>query len=86
MLFKGIQHVVDGDFVGGIFDLGLADGGTDLLGISDVIDPSYADVVETYKQAVIDGTIVVPYDDETFAAFVPVVLESTASPEASPAS
>ena len=85
-VFKGIQHVVDGDFVGGIFDLGLADGGTDLLGISDVIDPSYADVVETYKQAVIDGTIVVPYDDETFAAFVPVVLESTASPEASPAS
>lgn len=85
-VFKGVEHVVNGDFEGGIFNLGVADGGMDLLGIDETIDPSYATVVETYKQAIIDGTIVVPTDDETFAAFVPVVLEAGDAPEATPAS
>jgi len=84
-VYKGVEHVVNGDFTGGISNLGLADGGMDLLAIHASIDPGYAGIVETYKQAIIDGTIVVPVDDDTFAAFEPVVLEAGASPEASPA-
>lgn len=85
-VFKGIEHVVNGDFEGGIFNLGVADGGMDLLGINETLDPEFAAVVETYKQAIIDGTIVVPTDDETFAAFEPVVLDAGSAAEATPAS
>lgn len=84
-VYDGIESVVNGEFEGGIFSLGLADGGMDLLGIAASIDPSYADVVAAYKQAIIDGTIVVPVDDDTFAAFVPVPLDAGTS-EATPAS
>ncbi len=88
-VFQGVEHVVNGTFEGGIFNLALADGGMDLLGIHASIDPSFADVVAAYKQAIIDGTIVVPADDDELAAFVPTPLEGTtpsASPVATPAS
>lgn len=74
-VFQGVEDVVNGTFEGGIFDLGLADGGMDLLGIHESLDPTFADVIEAYKQAIIDGTIVVPADDDALAAFEPVVLE-----------
>ena len=86
-VFKGIEHVVNGDFEGGILNLGLTDGGTDLLGIHASADPAFADVVATYKQAIIDGTIVVPADDDQLAAFVPTPLAGgEATPAATPAS
>ena len=85
-VYQGIEHVVNGDFAGGILNLGLLEGGTDLLGIHASVDPAFAAVVETYKQAIIDGTIVVPADDDQLAAFEPVVLEGGATPAATPAS
>ena len=81
-VFQGIEHVVNGDFAGGILNLGLSDGGMDLLGIHATVDPSFADVVESYKQAIIDGTIVPPADDEQLAAFVPTPLDGSATPAA----
>jgi basic membrane protein A len=85
-VFQGVEHVVNGDFVGGTLNLGLADGGMDLLGIHASIDPSFADVVAAYKQAIIDGVITVPATDEEFAAFTPTPLDGAASPAATPAS
>ena len=85
-VYQGIEHVVNGDFAGGTQNLGVLEGGMDLLGIHATIDPSFAEVVAIYKQAIIDGTIVVPADPDQLAAFEPVVLDGAASPEASPAS
>jgi basic membrane protein A len=85
-VYQGIEHVVNGDFVGGTQNLGLLEGGTDLLGIHATVDPSFADVVAAYKQAIIDGTIVVPADDDQLAAFEPVVLDGAATSAATPAS
>jgi hypothetical protein len=37
-------------------------------------------VVAVYEQAIIDGTIVIPADEEELAAFEPVALEAGATP------
>jgi basic membrane protein A len=83
-VFQGIQAVVEGNFEGGIKDLGLAEDGMDFAGIHPSVDPAIAEAVAAYKQAIIDGTVTVPADDDQFAAFEPVVLETSATPAASP--
>ena len=40
------------------------------------------DIVAAYEQAIIDGTIVVPADEEELAAFTPVALDAAATPVA----
>lgn len=82
-VYQGVEHVVNGDFVGGILTLGLSDGGMDLLGVHATIDAAHTDIVAAYKQAIIDGSIVVPADDDELAAFEPVVLDTgSATPAA----
>jgi hypothetical protein len=42
------------------------------------------DTVAAYEQAIIDGTIVVPADEEELAAFTPVSLDASATPVSTP--
>jgi basic membrane protein A len=87
-VFQGIEQVVNGNFEAGIRDLGLAEAGMDLGGYAETVDPAIAEMIGAYKQAIIDGTITVPADDDQFAAFVPTPLDGAAppaSPVASPA-
>ncbi len=87
-VYQGIEQVVNDAFEPGVRDLGLAEGGMDLLGFQASIDQSILDTVAAYKQAIIDGRVVPPATDEELAAFVPVTPEevgAVASPAASPA-
>lgn len=83
-VFQGIEQVVNGAFEPGIRDLGLTEDGMDFAGFHATVDPAIIESVAAYKQAIIDGTITVPADDEQIAAFEPVVLETSATPAASP--
>jgi hypothetical protein len=42
------------------------------------------DTVAAYEQAIIDGTIMVPADEEELAAFEPVAPDAIATPVATP--
>lgn len=87
-VFDACQMVQDDAFESGAHDLGIADEGVDLGGINENVDQDTLDVVEAYKQAIADGSIVPPVDDETLESFELVSPDEvgTASPEASPAS
>lgn len=87
-VFQGIEQVVNGAFEPGIRTLGLVDGGMDLLGFHSSLGQDIIDTIAAYKQAIIDGSLVVPTDDETYAAFTPVPPDQvggTADPIATPA-
>jgi basic membrane protein A len=79
-----IGQVVDDSFEGGIQDLGIAEDGVDLGAWNEAIDQGIIDQVDAYKQAIVDGTVVPPVDDDTLATFEPVSLDGGASPVASP--
>lgn len=86
-LFLAAQQVVDGTFEGGARSLGLAEDGVGLGNPNAVVPQEVLDEVAAYEQAIIDGTIVVPADEEELAAFEPMALEGAAAPagEATPA-
>lgn len=86
-LFLAAQKVVDGTFEGGNQSLGLAEDGVGLGNTNAVVPQEVLDLAAAYEQAIIDGTIVVPADEEQLAAFEPVALEGAAAPagEATPA-
>ena len=84
-LFLAAQEVVEGTFTGGAKTLGLAEGGVGLGHPNAVVPQEALDMVAAYEQAIIDGTIVVPADEEELAAFKPVALEGSATPSATPA-
>lgn len=85
-----VGQVVDGTFEGGIQDLGIAEGGVDLIAYHESVSDDIIATVDAYKAAIVDGTIVPPVDDETLAAFEPAALDGVATPagtpEATPAS
>ena len=80
-LFLTAQQVVDGTFEGGNRSLGLAEDGVGLGNPNAAVPQEVLDEVAAYEQAIIDGTIVVPADEEQLAAFEPVALEGGATPE-----
>ncbi len=95
------QQVVEGNFQGGVQDLGLAEQGVDLTNVAASVSPDTVAVADAYKQAIIDGQITVPATDDELAAFQPTTPEQlglsatpaetpvgspVASPAASPAS
>jgi basic membrane protein A len=86
-LFLAAQQVVDGTFEGGSQSLGLAEDGVGLGSPHAAVPEEVLDEVAAYEQAIIDGTIVVPADEEELAAFEPVALEgaATSAGEATPA-
>jgi basic membrane protein A len=81
-LFLAAQQVVDGTFQGGMQSLGLAEDGVGLGSPNEVIPQEVLDTVAAYEQAIIDGTITVPADEEELAAFEPVAPDAIATPVA----
>ena len=75
---------MDGTFTGGAKSLGLAEDGVGLGHPNAAVPQEALDTVAAYEQAIIDGTIVVPADEEELAAFTPVSLEGAGTPEATP--
>jgi basic membrane protein A len=83
-LFLAAQQIVDGTFEGGEQSLGLAEEGVGLGHPHESVPQDVLDIVAAYQQAIIDGTITVPADEEELAAFEPVALDTIATPVATP--
>jgi basic membrane protein A and related proteins len=81
-LFLAAQQVVEGAFEAGEQSLGLAEGGVGLGHPHESVPQEVLDTIAAYEQAIIDGTITVPADEEELAAFEPVVLDAVATPTA----
>ena len=81
-VFLAAQQVVDGSFKGGQLSLGLKENGVGLGHPATAVPQDVLDVAAAYEQAIIDGTITVPADEEELAAFKPVPLEAVATPVA----
>ncbi len=81
-VFLAAQQVVDGSFEGGAVSLGLAEEGVGLGNPNAAVPQEVLDVAAAYEQAIIDGVITVPADEEELAAFTPVAIESLATPVA----
>jgi basic membrane protein A len=78
------EQVVNGAFQGGILDLGLAEGGVGLESPGGFISEEDLALIDRYRQAIIDGTIVVPADRDQLAAFEPLAPEDLPAAGASP--
>jgi basic membrane protein A and related proteins len=83
-LFLAAQQVVDGTFEGGEKSLGLAEEGVGLGHPHESVPQDVLDTVAAYEQAIIDGTITVPADEDALASFQPVALDTIATPAATP--
>lgn len=81
-VFLAAQQVVDGTFAGGAVSLGLSEEGVGLGNPNPAVPQEVLDVAAAYEQAIIDGDIVVPADEEQLAAFEPVAPEAIATPVA----
>jgi basic membrane protein A len=81
-VFLAAQQVVDGTFEGGVQSLGLAEEGVGLGSPNEAVPQEVLDVAAAYEQAIIDGTLVVPADEEELASFEPVAPEAIATPVA----
>jgi basic membrane protein A and related proteins len=81
-LFLAAQQVVEGAFEAGEQSLGLAEEGVGLGHPHESVPQEVLDTIAAYEQAIIDGTITVPADEEELAAFEPVVLDAVATPTA----
>jgi basic membrane protein A len=83
-LFLAAQQVVEGTFQGGQESLGLKEGGVGLGNPNPVIPQDVLDLAAAYEQAIIDGKITVPADEDALAAFTPVPPDTLGSLAASP--
>src|SRR5918993_1779590 len=81
-LFLAAQQVVEGAFEAGQRSLGLAEEGVGFGHPHESVPQEVLDTIAAYGQAIIDGTITVPADEEELAAFQPVVLDAVATPTA----
>src|SRR5215207_6436033 len=81
-LFLAAQQVVEGIFEGGEKSLGLAEDGVGLGHPHESVPQDVLDTIAAYEQAIIDGTITVPADEEQLAAFEPVAPNAIATPVA----
>jgi basic membrane protein A len=83
-LFLAAQQIVDGTFEGGEKSLGLAEKGVGLGHPHQSVPQDVLDTVAAYQQAIIDGTITVPADEDALASFQPVPIDAIATPVATP--
>jgi basic membrane protein A len=83
-LFLAAQQIVDGTFEGGEKSLGLAEKGVGLGHPHKSVPQDVLDTVAAYQQAIIDGTIKVPADEDALASFKPVPRDAIATPVATP--
>ncbi len=70
-----VRDLSEGTFAGETFNLGLVENGVSVGDPDGKLSADITAAVEAYRQAIIAGTIVVPVDRDTLAAFVPTVLE-----------
>jgi basic membrane protein A len=89
---QAVGQIADGSFQPGLLDLGLSEGGVSMIMYEGRVPADVAALTIGYQQAIIDGTIVPPVDDDTLAAFVvpeaPAPIEGTPqapAPAATPA-
>lgn len=83
-----IQEVVEDKFKPGIQNLGIKEGGMDLIAYNTAVTTEIKSVVDAYKSAISGGTVIVPDSDDAAKTFKPVPpseLGLSASPVASPA-
>ncbi|MFM9108117.1 MAG: BMP family protein [Chloroflexota bacterium] len=78
-VFTVSKQVVDGAFVGGPQELGLKEGGVDLLNPGGYITDEIMATVDAYKAAIIDGSLVVPADEDQLKAYAPVAPDALGS-------
>ena len=79
-VFVVSQQVVEGTFTGGPLSLGITEGGVGLGSPNAAISQEILDTAAAYEQAIIDGVITVPADEEQLAAFTAVAPEALATP------
>lgn len=84
-LYLAAQQVVEGTFAGGEQSLGLAEGGVGLGNPHESAPQKVLDTIAQYEQAIIDGVITVPADEEQLAAFEPVAPNALGAAAATPA-
>lgn len=84
-LYLAAQQVVEGTFAGGEQSLGLAEGGVGLGNPHESAPQEVLDTIAQYEQAIIDGAITVPADEEQLAAFEPVAPNALGAAAATPA-
>jgi basic membrane protein A len=89
---QAIGQIASDTFQAGLLDLGLQEGGVSIVMYEGRVPADVAALTLGYQQAIIDGIIVPPVDDDTAAAFVvppaPTPIEGTPqapAPAASPA-
>jgi basic membrane protein A and related proteins len=83
-LFLAAQQVVEGTFEGGERSLGLAEDGVGLGHPHESVPQDVLDTVAAYEQAIIDGAITVPADEEELATFEPVAPDAIGTSAATP--
>jgi len=83
-LFLAAQQVVDGTFESGEKSLGLAEDGVGLGHSHESVPQEVLDTVAAYEQAIIDGTITVPADEDELRTFGPVAIDDLGAPVATP--
>ena len=74
-VYTAVEALSTGSFEGGVNNLGLVENGTGIGDPDGKLSPEITAAIEVYRQAIINGEIVVPVDRDTLAAFTPVVLE-----------
>lgn len=84
-LYLAAEQVVNGAFQGGVLDLGLVEGGVGLESPGGFVSDEDLAIIEQYRQAIIDGAIVVPADRDQLAAFEPTAPDALPAAAATPA-
>lgn len=82
-----IKEVIEDQFKAGVQDLGVKEGGMDLVAFNTEVTAETKAVVAAYKTAIADGKIEVPNSDDALKAFKPIPpseVGASASPVASP--
>ncbi|MGB7606455.1 MAG: BMP family ABC transporter substrate-binding protein [Lutisporaceae bacterium] len=69
------KAIVDGNFEAKVLDLGVKEEGVGYSDGGNNVSAEVKAVADKYKQAIIDGTIVVPSTEEELKAFKPVTLQ-----------
>lgn len=76
-VYRVTEQVVNGEFTGGVQDLGLAEEGVGLTNVHPSVPQETVAVADAYRQAIIDGQVTVPATDEELVTY----LQSPTSPE-----
>jgi basic membrane protein A len=84
-VYNAVKDIVDNAFTAGPINYNLASGGVSLQVIEGRVPADLVALAQAYQALIVAGTLVVPVDDDTLAAFVPPAEPSIeASPVASP--